>query len=131
MAIRPCPNPSMDCPFFEQMPPSCLKSTQEHGCFSDLDHIVPQRYARAVGATALEKTYILDYPGNHQQLCRWEHEEKTFQGDEPLPDRAIMRQRLAQAVLEGIMVLSGNKRKQIFGSRNKDEIRKRTLPKAA
>lgn len=82
----------------------------ETGCFSDTDHIVPQRLA----TTALTAVYI-DLPANKQQMCREEHEAKTAAGDEPLPEREIMKKAIIQAHLLGEIALSRNKMKAIFG----------------
>lgn len=108
MAIGSCPNPSFECPWFRRPTPRPLKGSQEHGCFSDLDHIVPQR----LGTTALAKTYI-NLPENKQQLCRWDHDEKGYEGDEPLPPEDYMAERVAVAALEGAIRLNAKKKKRI------------------
>lgn len=89
MSIEACPTPSEDCPYFDRRPPGKLKRTQHHGCYSDMDHIVPRRLAKRKGSTPLERQYVA-HPVNHQQLCRWEHDEKTWAGDEPMPTREEM-----------------------------------------
>lgn len=98
MSYGPCPNPRPECPYAER------------GCFSDLDHIVPKRLAECL----LSRTYILDYPGNHQQLCRWEHDEKTRNGDEPLPSREFMLDAIRTAYESGEMHLSKGKRRRLL-----------------
>lgn len=113
MAMKACPNPSFECPWFSRKTPAPLKNTQEHGCFSDLDHKVPQRLARIAGATALQKAYILDSQDNRQQICRWEHEEKGAQGDDPMPSNEYMMQTLARELMQGIVDFSDKQKKQI------------------
>lgn len=108
MTIRPCPKPSPDCPYFDRKAPSPLRGKQEHGCFEDKDHIVPQR----LGTTALAKAYI-DLPENKQQMCRWEHEKKTARGDEPLPSEEYMFNRVADAAMRGAIQLSKTKREKL------------------
>lgn len=113
MSVERCPNPDPRCPWFRRPTPKSLRDSQEHGCFSDLDHKVPQRLAREVGATALEKAYILNSKDNRQQLCRWEHDEKCVTGDDPIPSEEYMYETLARELVEGIVNLSESKRKQI------------------
>lgn len=86
--IRECPEPNPECPYYDLEPPKKLQG-QEYGCYSDEDHIVPQRLA----VDALSRAYI-HAPINKQQLCRWRHDEKTLAGDEPLPPRDVMEARL-------------------------------------
>ena len=97
--IGECPTPRAECPY-----------AAREGCFSDTDHIVPRRLA----TTALTATYI-DLPANKQQLCRWDHDQKTRNGDEPLPERAEMIEAIETAVTLGQIALSRRKRKAIFG----------------
>lgn len=97
--IGECPNPRAECPY-----------AAREGCFSDTDHIVPQR----LGKTTLAAVYI-DLPANKQQLCRWEHDQKTASGDEPLPERHVMRDAIQMAIELGEVALSKRKRKAIFG----------------
>ncbi len=97
--IGECPNPRAECPY-----------AAREGCFSDTDHIVPQR----LGTNALAATYI-GLPVNKQQLCRWEHDQKTRNGDEPLPEREEMIEAIETAVALGQIALSRRKRKAIFG----------------
>lgn len=110
MAIGRCPTPRVECPYFGKKPPSKLKGEQSHGCYSDLDHKVPQRLARKTGATALEKAYIMDCPANHQQLCRWEHDEKGHFGDDPLPSPEFMLGALKAAQEAGELPFSKRNR---------------------
>jgi hypothetical protein len=93
-----CPSPKPDCKYAER------------GCFSDTDHIVPRRLA----TTALSATYI-ELQANKQQLCRREHEEKTAQGDEPLPEIAEMREAIVLAHAMGEIALSRRKMKAVYG----------------
>lgn len=74
------------------MPPE-LRQVQEHGCFSDRDHIIPQRLARRFGRTSLEREIIYDQE-NIVQTCRAEHDEKTVQEDD-----AVLLCELAAKVL--------------------------------
>lgn len=85
MTIKPCPKSHEGCPLYGLEPPEKLSRTQEHGCYSDLDHIVPRRLAK----TAIAAVYI-NRPDNKQQLCRNEHNDKSAKGDEPLPEREFM-----------------------------------------
>lgn len=77
MSVGPCPNPQENCPWFGRKAPKPLRRTQEHGCFSDEDHIIP----RFLGRQATENNRIIrkyiNLPENRQQICRWEHDEKT------------------------------------------------------
>lgn len=94
-----CPSPDPDCKYAER-----------GGCFSDTDHIVPRRLAQC-GLSAI----FIELQSNKQQLCRREHEEKTAQGDEPLPDRETMREAVLQAQAMGEIALGRRKMKQAFG----------------
>lgn len=94
-----CPDPVPWCKYAER-----------GGCFSDTDHIVPRR----LGTSALAATFI-ELQSNKQQLCRREHEEKTAQGDEPLPEREVMKQAIVRAHAMGEIALGRSKFKQIFG----------------
>lgn len=80
MAYKPCPFANEGCKYWDRKTPGPLRGEQKHGCYSDLDHIVPQR----LGTTALNQAYI-QLSVNKQQLCRRLHDEKTAAGDEPLP----------------------------------------------
>lgn len=91
-----CPNPRPDCKYYDK------------GCFSDTDHIVPRR----LGKCALSKAYI-NLPENKQQMCRSEHDEKSKQGDEPLPTRTEMRQAVLAAHILGTIQLSNGNRKRM------------------
>lgn len=97
--IGECPNPRPECPY-----------AARGGCFSDTDHIVPKRLAE----TTLAAVFI-ELPSNKQQLCRWDHEQKTASGDEPLPERHVMREAIETAVQLGEIALSRRKHKAIFG----------------
>ena len=93
-----CPNPNPLCKYAER------------GCFSDTDHIVPQRLA----TTALNAAYI-DLPVNKQQLCRREHEEKTAAGDEPLPSVEEMREAVLIAHSLGAIAMGRRRMKAVYG----------------
>ena len=82
MSYEACPNPQEDCPYYRRPAPGKLKGTQSHGCFSDSDHIIPQRLARRRSATRAEKQYIMQNPENREQLCRNLHNEKTLAEDD-------------------------------------------------
>ena len=94
-----CPDPVPWCKYAER-----------GGCFSDTDHIVPRRLA----ASALTATFI-ELQENKQQLCRREHEDKTARGDEPLPDREVMKQAIVRAQAMGEIALGRKKMKAVFG----------------
>lgn len=103
MAYEACPNPREDCPYYDRRAPKKLRGTQSHGCFSDLDHVVPKRLIKQYRKTAIGKL-VRDYinnPVNHEQLCRWDHDEKTANGDEPLPPVDEMKRALGRLPLEG------------------------------
>lgn len=109
MAIESCPNPLEACPWFTRKTPDALRGQQEHGCHSNQDHIVPRRLAQ----TALASVYIFNHPENTQQLCAWEHDKKTADGDEPLPTEDYMKQAIIESIISGEMTLSKNKRKKL------------------
>lgn len=91
MAIEACPNACPECPLYDRRPPKPLRATQEHGCYSDRDHIIPKFMGK--GAIKLVKRFIHS-PENYQQLCRWEHNEKSIedlQNPPELPDVEFMR----------------------------------------
>ena len=97
MAIEQCPLANGDCRYYDQPTPKALRGTQEHGCRSDSDHIIPR--AMGKGATKLVQNYIQRSPDNRQQLCREEHEQKTRddQINPPtLPDAQFMMDSLAR-----------------------------------
>jgi len=109
MTIGECPTPNQACPYYLRPPRT---PSAEHGCFSDTDHIVPQRLAN----TVLEKLFIYS-PENKQQICRSEHEDKTFSGDEALPDREEMLERVRRQIKAGGLVVRRTiKRKALKGT---------------
>lgn len=116
-----CPDPIPECRYAER-----------GGCFSDTDHIVPQRLA----TTALAAIYI-DLPVNKQQLCRRIHDQKTAEGDEPLPDVEVMRKEIQLAHALGEIALSRRKMKAVYGRDWKAhynaamEMRKQLLPQTS
>jgi hypothetical protein len=80
--ITGCPNAGTEgCPYFDRKPPARLKDQQEHGCYANTDHTVPQRLAKRRKATPLEKLYVYS-SANLRQLCIWEHDEKNRNNDE-------------------------------------------------
>lgn len=106
MSAEVCPLSNETCPWFSRPPQ--VKGA-ENGCFSDTDHIVPQRLA----TTALASLYIHSRE-NKQQICRSEHDEKTAQGDEPLPDRSIMLNRIMAQVASGDLVISRSIKRRLM-----------------
>lgn len=77
--------------------PAELRGTQEHGCYSDRDHVIPQRLARRFGRSSLERAIIYD-TDNIVQTCRAEHDEKTANEND-----AVLLCQLAAKVLERVM----------------------------
>jgi len=75
--ITSCPNACPECPLYDKSTPKALRGIQNHGCYSDTDHIIPRFMGRVAGATTLLKNFIRS-KANQQQLCRWEHDEKTI-----------------------------------------------------
>lgn len=106
MTIGECPTPREACPYFSR--PSRTPNA-EVGCFSDTDHIVPQRLA----TNALSKLYIYS-PENTQQICRSEHEAKTREGDEPLPEREEMMDSVRRQIKAGRLVVSKTIKRRVF-----------------
>ncbi len=76
MAYEACPNPQEGCPHYSRPTKPPLQGLQEHGCFSDQDHILPQRLGRLITATQVQIDYI-NSDANIKQECRWQHEAKT------------------------------------------------------
>lgn len=101
MAYGECPFANEQCKYWDRKTPGPLRKTQEHGCYSDLDHIVPQR----LGYTALNSTYI-QLAVNKQQLCRRLHDEKTANGDEPLPPEEDMISAVRDAEANGEIIVN-------------------------
>lgn len=102
MAIEGCPNPQPDCKYAPE-------------CFSDNDHIIPQR----LGTTALRRTY-LELPQFQQQLCRRLHDERNARhaaGDTsdipPFPTDNVMRAVILDAVEDGVVSLSRTKERKL------------------
>lgn len=106
MVAEICPVSNETCPWFNR--PPRVKGA-ENGCFADTDHIVPQRLA----TTALASLYIHS-PENKQQICRSEHDEKTAEGDEPLPDRQTMLSRVMAQMASGELVVSRTIKRRIM-----------------
>lgn len=95
MSYGECPEPQDDCKFAPD-------------CFSDIDHLIPQRLAE----TALEKQYI-NLPEFKERICRRLHEERNARhasGDESdipeMPDTEIMARRVIHAHKLGEISLS-------------------------
>lgn len=62
----PCPSPNKEgCAYAER-----------GKCYADTDHIIPRFMSK--GAPALLRNYIRT-PQNQQQICRFEHDQKTMQ----------------------------------------------------
>jgi hypothetical protein len=104
MSIKACPFANETCRYYESRPPASLRGKQKHGCFSDLDHIVPQRLGKGNHLAAA----FINLAMNKQQLCRDEHDEKSHDGDEPLPSRVDMATALRRADIDGEIRLYGN-----------------------
>lgn len=112
MPYGECPFATEACKYFTR--DSVPGGNTENGCYSDRDHIVPQRLA----TTALARAYIHS-PENYQQLCRNEHDVKTLGGDEPLPEKEVMAQSvLRQAKIGKIAVARALRRKIAKGKLN-------------
>lgn len=107
MGYGECPNANEECKYFHREP--IPKANKENGCYSDKDHIVPQRLAR----TALSTAYIYS-PDNIQQLCRSKHDDKCRDGDEPIPSRQEMLESLRTQIKQGRLILSRNTMKRIL-----------------
>ncbi len=111
MSRKPCPFANEQCKYWNRPAPPELKREQDHGCFADHDHIVPQR----LGTTALAACYIKQHPENQQQLCRELHDAKTSNGDAPLPSDEYMLRRITEAEALGHITLSQTQRRKILG----------------
>jgi hypothetical protein len=74
--ITPCPRPNPNCRYYNMEPRGPLRQFQEHGCYADTDHIIPQRLGRLASSTRAERLYILS-GDNMEQTCRWDHDIKT------------------------------------------------------
>ena len=95
MAIEKCPMANAGCKWYGRPTPKQLEGEQDHGCFSDTDHILPKKLA----SSAMERRF-LELPENKQQICRRIHDEKTHNEwiDPPeLPDRAFIVEALKKA----------------------------------
>lgn len=73
--ISACEGANPECPYFNRPTPGPLRGQQEHGCFSDTDHIIP-RFMGRQACSKLLKNFIRS-KANQQQLCRNEHDIKT------------------------------------------------------
>ena len=96
--ITPCPNACPECPLYTKKAPTPLRDKQEHGCFSDTDHIIP-RFIGRQATSALVKNYVRS-KANQQQLCRWEHDKKTveeWQNPPELPTERFMIDAIKEA----------------------------------
>lgn len=108
MSRGPCPNPNQEgCPWQER----------PGGCFSDTDHIVPQRY-RSLGL--LVKKYI-QTPDNQQQICRYEHDQKNLnshvtESTDQIPAEEFMLDAVARAFRAGMVRLSSHEQQRLFGT---------------
>lgn len=102
MAYGECPIKQPDCRYYPE-------------CFSDNDHLIPQR----LGKTALQKAY-LNLPQFQIQLCRRLHDERNARhnaGDTsdipPFPSDNVMRAVILDAVESGEIFLSRSKEKKL------------------
>jgi hypothetical protein len=105
MTAEVCPISNETCPWFNR---PVRAQGAENGCFTDLDHRVPQRLA----TTTLASLYIYS-PENKQQICRDEHDAKTREGDEPLPERQYMLSRVLAQVASGDLIVSRPTRRKL------------------
>lgn len=95
--IEACPNAGLkNCPYRHKNPPSVLRG-QPTGCYSNTDHIVPQRLARLPHATELEKAYIYS-DANKRQLCKWLHDIKNDNYDSGYPMPTVQEMIIALTV---------------------------------
>lgn len=108
MSYETCPLANDQCKYWNRKTPAPLRKEQKHGCFSDLDHISPQRF----GKTPLASAYI-QLQINKQQLCRRIHEEKTRAGDEPLPTIQTMVEAICAAEAAGECSPNGQVRRMM------------------
>lgn len=106
MAYGECLVANEACKYFRRVP--VAGGNVENGCFSDKDHKVPQRLA----TTALARAYIYS-PDNLQQICRSEHDDKCKDGDDPLPERNIMVERVLTQAKLGRLAISRNLKRRI------------------
>ena len=98
MSRKPCPR--MD-------KAGCPVAERSIGCYSDRDHIVPQRY-KTLGWLVSKYIYT---PENIEQKCRWEHEQKTTtESIELVPTAEYMVGAVRSAYDSGYLTL--NKRDQ-------------------
>lgn len=104
--VEGCPLANESCKWYPRPPRA---QGAENGCFRDLDHIVPQRLAK----TTLASLYIYS-PENKQRICRSEHDEKTAQGDEPLPDRETILESLQRQIKAGAYVVARSHKRKIM-----------------
>lgn len=88
----------------------CPVSKRPNGCYSDIDHVVPQRF-KVLGL--LVRKYIYT-PDNQERMCRWEHEQKTLTETEALiPSQEFMLDAVFRAVQSGDINLSNRDRQQL------------------
>lgn len=95
-----------ECPVPFEERGACPVLAKEGECYSDTDHRTPQRY-RKLGW--LVRKYI-DTPDNKEQLCRWEHLEKTGSSlEDPencIPDEETMLGAVQRAYEAGQLSLN-------------------------
>ena len=102
MSRESCPSPQEDCKYAPE-------------CFSDRDHLIPQR----LGTTALKRIY-LSLPHLSQQICRREHDERNARHDRGdtsdiprFPSNEAMRNAILSSVEAGDIVLSKRQEKRL------------------
>ena len=102
MSIEACPDPQPDCKYAPD-------------CFSDNDHLIPQR----LGETFLQKTY-LNLPEFQVQICRRLHEERNARHDAgdtsdipPFPSENQMRATILDAAEIGHVALGATKERKL------------------
>lgn len=100
-----------ECPTPIEERGACPVLAKEGACYSDRDHIVPQRY-RFMGL--LVRKYIYT-PENKQQICRWEHEEKTLtESPDLIPDEEFMLNAVHRAWRQGDIHLTAKQYERLF-----------------
>lgn len=96
MAYEACPFANEACKYWGLPPRPALKHTQSEGCYSDRDHIIPQRIGRLALVTQRERDYI-NSESNIRQTCRFEHDNKSLgENDTELREQLRILARQAQ-----------------------------------
>lgn len=110
MSRGECPKPLKErvgCPWIDR----------KGGCFSDADHVVPQRF-KDLGLLVSKYIYT---PENIEQKCRWEHEEKTnLESFELIPDEEFMLDAVQRAFDAGRLTLRQREYDRLFNRQRVD-----------